>query len=170
MKQVCNCCNNSYDLDDFDLHLVIPKKMKEHGICFQCAFWLKKHQDDVDFQSGFDIENPYMSEKDIMPLIFEGSHWSIPIKNSIIGIYNQPAGPFIRLPYFNHFLRFDGMLISSNNLWHQGEIPERFDDLFPENCVKLTYPQYLEARQILEKSGRKYMTQEQAVKFLKNIL
>lgn len=165
MEQICTCCNNSYDLDDFDPKLTIPKKMAEHEICFQCAFWLVKHNEDEKFEENFDKMNPYLGQENIMPLVFEGSHWSFPIKNAIIGICNN-NGIFHRLPYMKYFLRFDGFLIATNNLWHQGEIPDRFIDLFPGNCIMLSYPQYLEVYQILKKIGTYSLPKDEVAKFI----
>lgn len=41
---ICKKCLCDYELDEFDPNLEIPKLMKEKGYCFNCAYWLYRHQ------------------------------------------------------------------------------------------------------------------------------
>lgn len=41
---ICKKCLCNYELDEFDPNLEIPKIMKEKGYCFNCAYWLYRHQ------------------------------------------------------------------------------------------------------------------------------
>lgn len=65
------------------------------------------------------------------------------IGNEVIGSHYYIVYPFVKRP--NNVIkgsegkefyirRFDGTLIKSNNIWHQGEIPEHFRKTIARYC------------------------------------
>lgn len=100
----CHLCGATERLDDYGTSSPFYNTMREQHVCFSCAFWLDK------------IQNPPADRE-----IIKGHHYTIhPTAKRPDNILRGFNGKefFIR--------RFDGTLIKSNNVWHQGEIPERF--------------------------------------------
>lgn len=90
--------------------------MRKHHVCFTCAVWMDK------------IQNPSVGQE-----IINGHYYIV--------------HPFARRPHnivlgFGghefYIRRFDGTLIKSNNVWHQGEIPEHFRRELPDTADFLT--------------------------------
>lgn len=42
---ICKKCLANYELEDYDKYLTIPKIMANKGYCFNCAYWLYRHQE-----------------------------------------------------------------------------------------------------------------------------
>lgn len=95
-------------------HRLITKQ-----ICFACDFWQEKIQwrknnkPDCYVIAGFH----YKIEPDADPNDHLGKRWS-----------GYGGSKFIVLPH-------NGTEIVTRNLWHQGEIPERFRDVLTDNAV-----------------------------------
>jgi hypothetical protein len=104
--------NSTRLMDTNDPHVKLMLK----GYCWKCAFWLSK----VD---AGDEESIYIR--------MEGVHYI--------------AHPFTKNMKSRMFMGFggskwafrlsDGRTIISNNVWQQGEIPERFRDQMPDNAT-----------------------------------
>ena len=126
MVEQCTLCNGDYDLEEYTPNLDIPKLMAEHKICYECAFWL--HRKRLDERA-----------EGILPLVIDGSHYTVQVDKeyqSIIGKQDK----FVYL--HNLIITSSGRIIPVNlfALWHQGTIPERFRDLFPNNAVRVEDP------------------------------
>jgi hypothetical protein len=80
-------------------------------VCFECAFWTNK------------IENPLPNRA-----IIEGKHYTVNAGTAHKGPFLGFGGRRVKVRYF------DGYDVESNNIWHQGEIPEHFKDRLPNNA------------------------------------
>lgn len=111
----CSLCGKTDDLSNYDPseYLLL---MHKHHVCFHCAFWMDK------------IQNP-------------------PVNREIINGHHYIIHPFAKRPHnvilgFGghefYIRRFDGTLIKSNNVWHQGKIPEHFRKDLPDTADFLT--------------------------------
>ena len=93
------------------------KALPENAIddlCFECNFWSRHHNNDV-------------KDKDHRCVIANGSHYIIgdeDSKDSFRGF----DGAKVSIEFF------DGTVIVSTNFWYQGDIPERFRDIMPDNA------------------------------------
>lgn len=106
----CSICGNDYNLDNFDMKSSLPQMMRDRHFCFTCAFWTNK------------IESPDPNRE-----IIDGQHYVFyPGPNSA---YFQGFGG--RTFYA---IRNNGELITSNNVWHQGDIPSWFRDKLPDTA------------------------------------
>lgn len=84
--------------------------MDEESVCFDCAFWLNLYRN--------------CSES----IIFDNCHY-------IDGGFSNDDSEF--LGYAGDVFEIemmDGKTIKTNNLWHQGEIPEHFRDRLKNNA------------------------------------
>lgn len=114
----CCICHKVYDLGEFDLTQEIPQLMKEHEICFKCAFWHWRSEYDKTCEK----------EKGIIPFVINRYHYSAS-KDSI----------YAGLDYQHLILRSDGKLFNPPRLYHQGEIPSGFHYTFPNNAIFLNH-------------------------------
>lgn len=117
--QVCHICGSPLDLESYNQKEPLVKKMRHEHLCFNCAFWLDKS------------ENPPKGRE-----IINGSHYVFHNWNSGSGRFCGFGGrPF-------YALRNDGTVIRSNNVWFQGNIPDRFKDRFPNTARLITRNAY----------------------------
>ena len=52
-----------------------------------------------------------------------------------------------------YFRMSDGRIIRSNNVWHQGTIPEQFREVFPPNAIAITKEEYDRAQPVTISPG-----------------
>lgn len=107
----CKICNK----EEYPENWTNGDSMIEHQLCFDCEFWRMQHQLDVE-QRG---EHNWA--------VIDGHHYVI-----------EPDNPN---SYFQGFggaefqIQWDDSTIkTTKNLWHQGEIPEKWKDTFPNNA------------------------------------
>lgn len=116
----CELCNTLENLDECNPPGDILRIMSKRNVCSKCAFWMDK------------IAHP-------------------DIGNEVIGSHYYIVYPFVKRP--NNVIkgsegkefyirRFDGTLIKSNNIWHQGEIPEHFRKQLPDTANFLSLITY----------------------------
>ncbi|MDC2372779.1 hypothetical protein [Bacteroides ovatus] len=116
----CELCNTLENLDECNPPGEILRIMSKRNVCSNCAFWMDK------------IAHP-------------------DIGNEVIGSHYYIVYPFVKRP--NNVIkgsegkefyirRFDGTLIKSNNIWHQGEIPEHFRKQLPDTANFLSLITY----------------------------
>lgn len=83
--------------------------MEQKKLCFHCDFWDEK-----------------LSMKDEPNVVrVQGHHY-------LIGPEGSPFPGFCGRTFAIKF--FDGRTVKTSNLWHQGEIPERFKEQLPDNA------------------------------------
>lgn len=89
--------------------------MVERQLCFHCLFWTELLEAD---------------RTDMF--VAEGHHYHIGPEEG-----GGPGG--IRARGYGgrkHFVQFkDGRRVTTTNLWHQGEVPKRFRDKFPDDAT-----------------------------------
>ena len=115
----CLSCGSHFNLRDFDIKLPLPKIMQRERLCFTCAFWKDK------------INNPLPNRQIIDGAHYTFSPWAIQ-PQTFIGHGGQVF----------HILLNDGAVIRSNNVWCQGEIPERFRSMLPNTARFITKKAY----------------------------
>lgn len=100
----------------------IKRIMIEKKCCFSCAFWFDKIEKLKN--------NPRW-------LIIDGQSY-------VFNPYNEN-----NYSYFKGFggrvmyaQKTDGTVLISNDVWHQGEIPEAFKQIIPDNAKFITKEQY----------------------------
>lgn len=137
MDNKCNLCGDQINLDEFELKFEIPQLMKEKGICFKCAFWIKRRSNDDDLLrvEGSDIVIPVITP--------DWSHWIVkPYENIMVDI-----GTFakVRLESTRYYMaviheKFPDKLwlIDNNNIYHQGIIPNHLRNLYTPNGIYLS--------------------------------
>jgi hypothetical protein len=106
-------CTNCGKLQEQGYKSSIGQIMTAKGLCFRCAFWTERIELDQD--------NPDA-------VVANGKHY-------IIGD-EHPSYKGARGYGGEHFRIFfqDGRVVDSTNLWMQGEIPESFRPLMPDNA------------------------------------
>lgn len=106
----CKICNKEEDPENW----INGDSMAEHQLCFDCEFWRMQHQ--LDEQRG---EHNWA--------VIDGHHYVI-----------EPDNPNSYFKGFGgaefHIQWDDGTIKTTKNLWHQGEIPEKWKDTFPNNA------------------------------------
>lgn len=86
--------------------------MRHKRVCFECAFWIWQNQMDKE---GRDFA------------IIKNRHYVLKPHTENIHFAGMCGGKYR--------IRFhDGREVICDNLWHQGEIPERFRDIMPDNA------------------------------------
>ncbi len=112
----CKFCQITEELqwnDEMNDHL----RLNSH--CFNCQFWFDK----VNMKNEPNVCRIYDEESK------ETHHYTfLENNNSNKGFKGFGGRPFTI--QFNETLR----IIKTNNLWHQGTIPERFSELLPINA------------------------------------
>lgn len=84
------------------------------SICNTCKFWFNKMFDDIVSHKGSFV-------------IANGSHYIIGDENSADSFRGFYGAKFT-------VKFFDGRVVKTSNLWHQGEIPEVFKAEMPDNA------------------------------------
>ena len=91
----------------------VGKLMVEKCLCFECAFWTEKIEIFSNRHAIIDGKMFYI--KDDKPKEYKG----------FLGFGGRK---------FN--IQFnDGQIITTRNMWHNGEIPDHFRDRLPDNAV-----------------------------------
>lgn len=106
----CSICKSEYDLNDFELRNPLPQLMKARGLCFSCSFWTDK------------IESPAPNRE-----IINGEHFIFSPDNPNQYFKGNGGKPF-------YAIHNDGSIISTNNMWCQGTIPDHFKSKLPDTA------------------------------------
>ena len=109
-NHTCTRCGQAYSNDYTG---EVANIMETQHVCFFCAFWIWQHRLDEEGGRKFAIIN--------------GKHYVLAPHTDI----NWPVG-FCRQKFTIRF--FSGEEVVCDNLWHQGEIPEHFRDIMPDNA------------------------------------
>ena len=119
MQNKCPICGRVDDPEEY-ISSRIKEIMEEKKCCFHCAFWYRIHYMDPD--------------EETIPVVVNHTHWSFPSKEPVH--YQKSHGWSYRpIPTMNYILFDDGRVAETNQLWHQGNIPEPFRELLPNNAV-----------------------------------
>lgn len=124
----CPICGMEDDPEDY-IESPIKEIMKEKGCCFRCAFWFDIANGDPD------LEDPSQ------PVVVNHTHWSYRI-NHPIQFMESHGWSMMPIPTMHYILFFNGDVVTTNCLWHQGDIPEYFQEMIPDNAKFLTREQF----------------------------
>lgn len=122
MKIICKVCGVEHDTS----HWIesTSKSLESKKLCFDCNFWLEHAEKDKEVN-----KDKYV--------ITGHEHYIIEIESDSSGFRGYGGAPF--------YIKFnDGRIVKTTNLWCQGDIPERFWDIMPDNAMFLTKKQYNE--------------------------
>lgn len=111
----CCLCNESEEANYFD-----NKRMVDKQFCFNCNFWDERVEDYIRGES----------------IVIRGLHYMDAGKkpNQDRGEFRGFGGRIFKIKMFN------GKIIETNDLWHQGTIPELFKDKLKDNAEFMEYP------------------------------
>lgn len=124
-NNTCSICGAPINIDEFDIRAIITKMMKKEHICFSCAFWSDK------------IKHPVPGREIINGCHYVFHEWlkrPIPFQGSCGQKY--------------YILKNDGSVKRSNNVWFQGEIPDRFKHQLPNTARLITSKAYYTIKSI----------------------
>ena len=102
----CQCCGKTYK------KILMPEAYLGSN-CHDCSFWLKKTE--------------YTGVVASRRAIINGEHYMVYAETD--GLIKGSGGRRVIVEFF------DGRIIHSNNLWHQGTIPERFREMLPDSAI-----------------------------------
>lgn len=137
MQITCPICGRIDDTEEY-INSPIRKIMEEKKCCFHCAFWYNIHKGDPD------------TEDHSTPVVVNHSHWSYPSAEPIH--FEQSNEP---IPTTMHYILFeDGGIAETNQLWHQGTVPEHFYDLIPNNAVFIDRAEFDQIREHVSNKGK----------------
>lgn len=117
----CSCCGAKMLFQGYNTDHRLSRLMEQRMICYECAFWW----DLIDFPPK-DIEITSSKVLKINPFI----------ENKEKTMYLGGKGKV------RYFMRPDGTLIKSNDVWTVGTIPERFLPLLKRTLFEIAPWQY----------------------------
>ena len=90
----------------------VAKDLIRRGVCFSCNFWLEK----VDM----------VGKKKVARI--NGKHYMIGREDAPSLMFRGFGGTKFTVRFF------DGRVVETTNLWHQGTVPEHFKERLPDNA------------------------------------
>jgi len=116
----CKICGSPVDADRYISDC--SKAMLEHQMCFRCNFWRERLAEDAELP-------PHKW------CMIDGTHY-------IIG--NEDSNDYFRGFGGREFhIKFnDGTVVTTTNLWCQGEPPLEWKEKFPDNAVFINGEQW----------------------------
>ena len=140
MQITCPICGRVDDIEEY-INSPIRKIMEEKKCCFHCAFWYNINEVDKD---PYDLS---------IPVVVNHSHWSYHLSNPIR--FEQSHGwSYKPIPTMHYILFENGMIAETNQLWHQGTVPEYFYDLIPNNAVFIDRAEFDQIREHISNNGK----------------
>ena len=126
----CKLCGSKIWMQGYNIQSHITHIMKKNNVCYECAFWEELIAYPPEYMEVINQQclrlHPVANKKD---------------KTLILGGKGK----------MRYFMRTDGSLIQSNDIWTIGTIPERFISQLPTTAVEIT----LKAYRQLKKSSKK---------------
>lgn len=143
MKETCTICSRMDDPEDY-VDSPIKSLMVERHICFHCAYWFNRPQENIN--------------GDLVPVIVNGEHWSFR-KGEGKPYAKVFFNKYVAMGEYKYVLFEDGRLACVTQLRFQGHIPEYFKEILPNNAIFISE---LEYRQILAMQTNKDVAQVSA--------
>lgn len=140
MQITCPICGRVDDIEEY-INSPIRKIMEEKKCCFHCAFWYNIHEGDPD------TEDPYT------PVVVNHSHWSYP-SSEPIHFERSHGWSYRPIPTMHYILFENGRIAETNQLWHQGTVPEHFYDLIPNNAVFIDRAEFDQIREHISNKSK----------------
>lgn len=126
----CKLCGSKIWMQGYNIQSHITHIMKKNNVCYECAFWEELIAYPPEYMEVINQQclrlHPVANKTD---------------KTLILGGKGK----------MRYFMRTDGSLIQSNDIWTIGTIPERFISQLPTTAVEIT----LKAYRQLKKSSKK---------------
>lgn len=164
----CSICHTEVQFDkleeEWNMNLSLPKMMQERHLCFRCAFWEEKYQQDQQYLVQ-QVPDTTKWARYMLPLVTADHYWVSAEYNPRAHWYT-PAFVKVLTKEYNIFkvhwkckwlldpektsyriLTTDGKLICTDHCSHQGEIPPLFFDKFKINAKFLNQT---EAKEIID--------------------
>lgn len=117
----CIVCGAEFEPNDYVPE--VAERLSSEHMCHSCDFWNMQHELDRDGSR--------------MDAVIGGMHYVIhPYVDGKVQFGKGMGGNTV-------YVRFkDGRIVRSDNVWCQGEVPERFLDMFPDNAEFITAEAY----------------------------
>ena len=133
MQITCPICGRIDDTEEY-INSPIRKIMEEKKCCFHCAFWFNISKGDqyIEYHS--------------IPVVVNHSHWSYP-SSEPVHLERSNGWSYIPISILHYILFEDGRVAKTNQLWHQGTVPEHFYDLIPNNAVFIDRSEFDQIRE-----------------------
>lgn len=107
----CSICEQKVDANKYYDRVKLP--MLKYQICYTCNFWRDLYETDIELGK-------------YKYAIIGGHHYKLlPPTNDV---FQGFGGREVIIRFF------DSTTVKCKNLWHQGKVPEKFKDLFPDNA------------------------------------
>lgn len=123
-KELCSCCGLPTNVDDFDQRAPLTILMRKEQLCFTCAFWKDK------------IAHPHPDRE-----IINGSHYVFHKWLSKPQHFQGFGGKTM------YILKNDGTVKRSNNVWFQGDVPDKFKPQLPDTAKFITKAAYYKIKE-----------------------
>lgn len=120
---LCRYCGSLICLEDYNKKLPLPQVMKSEQLCFSCAYWKNK------------INNPAPNHQ-----IINGKYWIFEPWSDKPLLFAGHGGKTF------YIILNDGGVLRSNNIWCQGEIPQRFREALPDTAKFITRTAYYKVK------------------------
>lgn len=126
MKETCTICGREDDPQDY-ISSPIKKLMIENHCCFHCAYWFNRPKENLN--------------GNLVPVIVNREHWSFRMGE---------GNPYAKVSFnksipigeYKYILFEDGRLVIVTQLRFQGNIPEYFERVLPNNAVFISEAEY----------------------------
>lgn len=126
----CSLCGNKIWMQGYNIQSRITHIMAKNRVCYDCAFWTELIAYPPEYMEVVKNQclrlHPVADKKD---------------KTLILGGKGKTR----------YFMRTDGSLIQSNDIWTIGTIPERFISQLPTTAIEISFKAYRQ----LKKSQKK---------------
>ena len=116
----CKICNKEVDAEHYISD--VKEAMLKHQMCFSCNFWRELLEEDKQLP-------PHVS------CVIDGTHYRICDENSKSHFRGFGGREF-------HIKFNDGTIVTTTNLWCQGEPDECWREKFPDNAVFINGEQW----------------------------
>lgn len=118
---ICKLCLKPSEPEKY-IKYRIRELMEEKQLCFNCAFWMMKWEQDTQ-------ERPQHTV-----VIINGMHYVVHPEFTTNGFMKGFGGAHFKIKFHN------GTEVETTNLWCQGEIPDHLKHLFPDNAEFIKQP------------------------------
>ena len=118
----CKCCGVHIDIRDYR-RAPLKEMMLQEKLCYSCAYW-------VDI-----INNPPLHSQIINGRFLTFNPWE-----TEISVFDADGKESF------YIMQTDGDVRRSNNVWFQGEVPERFRNLLPDTARYISKDLYYKVK------------------------
>ena len=140
MQNKCPICGRIDDPEEY-IDSRIKEIMENKKCCFHCAFWYHIAEYDPD------------EENTSIPVVVNHTHWSYPSQEPLH--FPESHGWSLRPIHIMHYILFEnGIVAETNQLWYQGDIPEHFRNMIPNNAVFIDRAEFDQIQEHISNKGK----------------